>query len=172
MEQVNAEVLKAIEENQTMRIIFDVPTEILRADEYITSASEFIDPFRRTWQTKHLTRFLVVDVYPRHAYIVIDINNHECNFDVAHKQTSPFPVYILRLTRRSQKWIFFRRAVDDKRIARRLAELHCWNDQNPIPFFSDHIRGSVYYSHREGCDCLTCSVRGSNQVVVCSSVET
>ncbi|RJE21403.1 hypothetical protein PHISCL_06273 [Aspergillus sclerotialis] len=86
-------------------------------------------------------------MYPRHAYIVVDINNQEYDYDIAHTQTFAIRLYILHLSRKS-KWTFFRRAIDDQRVARTIAELHRRNGQNPLPFLADHIKGSVYLSPR------------------------
>ena len=147
VEETNEQVLKAIEEHHTIRIIADVPTNFLRFEDLPTSAFDLIRPFLIQWEAHHLTRQLAVDLYPRHAYVVVDINNYEYDYDTAHEQTFAPPIYILRLSR-SNKWTFFRRAVDDKMIAVTVAELHRRNGQNPLPFLADHINGSVYLSPR------------------------
>lgn len=147
VEEANEQVFKAIEEHHTIRIIADVPTNFLRFEDLPTSAFDLIKPFLIQWEVHHLTRQLAVDLYPRHAYVVVDINNHEYDYDTAHEQTFALPIYILRLSR-SNKWTFFRRAVDDKMIAMAVAELHRRNGQNPLPFLADHINGSVYLSPR------------------------
>lgn len=112
------------------------------------SASNFIDPFMTQWEVKHLTRLLIVGLYPRHAYIVIDTNSRLYDYNIAHKQLFPIPVHILRLSRSKSKWKFFRCPTEDRVIALTLAELHWCNGQNPTPFFVDHINGSVYMSPR------------------------
>ena len=146
-EEINKQVFKAIEEQHTIRIVADVPTNLLRFEDLPTSAFDLIRPFLSQWEGHHLTRQLAVDLYPRHAYIVVDINNHQYDYEAAHTQTAPVPVYILCLTR-SNKWTFLRRAVDDKMIAITIAELHRLNGQNPLPFLADHINGPVYMSPR------------------------
>lgn len=103
MDEVNHQAFKAIEEHDTVRIVFDVPTDRLRAEDYLGSASEFVKPFIERWGERHTVRHLVVDVYPRHAFIVLDINNRQYDYDLAHKQTFSVPVYILRLSRTSDK---------------------------------------------------------------------
>ncbi|KAE8321597.1 hypothetical protein BDV39DRAFT_210597 [Aspergillus sergii] len=140
MDDINEEVLKAIAEQHMVRIVVDVPTNLLRPDEYLASASELVSPFMAHWETVNTPRLLVVDVYPKHAYIVIDINNRRYNYDTAHQQIYAIPVYILQLSKKTLEWRFFRRAVDEL-IARTIAELHRLNGQNPIPFFADHING-------------------------------
>lgn len=147
VDEVNKQVFDAIEEQHTIRIVADVPTNILDVEDFTTSASHIIRPFMMKWEVSYMTRLLVVDVYPRHAYIVVDINNQQYDYDIAHKQTFAIPIYILRLSR-SGKWTFFRRAIEDRRVAITVAELHRRNGQNPLPFFADHIKGSVYLSPR------------------------
>ncbi|KAB8223904.1 hypothetical protein BDV33DRAFT_199949 [Aspergillus novoparasiticus] len=148
MDDINEEVLKAITEQHTVRIVVDVPTNLLRPDEYLASVSQLVSPFMVHWETENTPRLLVVDVYPKHAYIVIDINNRRYNYDTAHQQIYAIPVYVLQLSQNTLRWRFFRRAVEDELIARTIAELHRLNGQNPIPFFADHINGSVYLSPR------------------------
>ncbi|RHZ52934.1 hypothetical protein CDV55_104330 [Aspergillus turcosus] len=148
MDEINLQVFNTIEELRTVRIVFDVPTVILSAEDYLNSASDLIKPFLAQWETKNAIRLLVVDVYPRHTYIAIDINNEQYDYPTAHKHTSVLPVHILRLSRRSNKWTFFRRTVEDQVAAWHIAELHRLNGQNPLPFLADHIKGTVYLSPR------------------------
>lgn len=147
VDEINKQVFDAIEEQQTIRIVADVPTNVLNFEDILSSASDLIKPFVAKWEINHMTRLLAVDMYPRHAYLVVDINNQEYDYDIAHKQTFAIPLYILRLSRKN-KWTFFRRAIDDQRVARTIAELHRRNGQSPLPFLADHIKGSVYLSPR------------------------
>ncbi|PTU21864.1 hypothetical protein P175DRAFT_0434555 [Aspergillus ochraceoroseus IBT 24754] len=148
MDEVNRRVLEAIRDLRTIRIISDVPTERLTSDNYLESAINLVEPFVKTWEIQHAVRHIVVDVYPRHTYIVFDINNHRYDFNVAHLQTFTIPVHILRLSKRSNDWTFFRREMEDRRVAKDIAELHRCNGQSQPPFFADHISGSVYLSPR------------------------
>jgi hypothetical protein len=100
------------------------------------------------WERNNRTRLIVLDIYPFHTYIVIDINNWQYNYNIAYRQTFPIPVYILRLSRRSKQWTFFRPAIEDQKIATSIAELHRCNGTNLTAFLADHIRGSVYLSPR------------------------
>lgn len=145
---INYQILQTISEVGTIRIIADLPTDLLNPDEYVHSASHIIKPFVDEWERKnYLIQPLVVDVYPRHTYAVVDINNKEYDYETAHKQITPLPVYILSLSKQ-KKWKFFRRSTTDKRAAEDIAELHQCNGQNPLPFLSDHINGTVYLSPR------------------------
>lgn len=143
LDEVNQEIMKSIDDQETIRIVADIPIDLLQADDYMGSASEMIQPLVSHWETKHTIRVLVVDVYPRHAYVVVDINNHRYDFDEAHKQKFAIPVYLLRLSRRKKTWTFFRYSPQDQRLANQLAEVHRSNGQNPTPFFSDHINNPV-----------------------------
>ncbi|KAL4770710.1 hypothetical protein BDW60DRAFT_208805 [Aspergillus nidulans var. acristatus] len=146
MDEVNQQVSKVLEDTKTIRIIVDIPTKLLTSDSYLASAASFTEPFKKHWETQHLVRLLVVDAYPRHTYVVLDINNDRYRFETAHMQTFPVPVYILRF--KSNSWMFFRRPTEDQRVARDIAELHRREGQNTPPFFADHIKGSVYLSPR------------------------
>lgn len=148
MDEIKGEILKTVEKEETIRIVVDVPTDLLHSDDYIHSASDFIQPFYSHWRMNHKPRLLVVDVYPRHTFVVVDINNHHYDFDQAHQQYFAIPVYIHRFFGRKDSWKFFRYATQDRKLAADIAELHFRNDQNPIPFLTDHIEGPVYLSHR------------------------
>ncbi|KAL4987392.1 hypothetical protein BDW68DRAFT_161203 [Aspergillus falconensis] len=148
MDEVNQHVFRAIQNLKTIRIVIDIPIEILAPDNYSASAFDLIEPFTKSWEEHYVVQKLVVDIYPQHAYIIIDINNHYYDFEIAHLQDFTIPVHIIRLSRKSKNWSFFRRELEDRRVAKDIAELHRCNGQNKPPFFADHIRGSVYLSPR------------------------
>ncbi|RAK72211.1 uncharacterized protein BO72DRAFT_288676 [Aspergillus fijiensis CBS 313.89] len=141
-------VFRACQSLRTIRIVVDVPIELLAPGNYLASAFDSIKLFTTSWKEHYAVREIVVDIYPRHAYIVIDINNHRYDFELAHLQHFTIPVHILRLSRKSKNWSFFRRELEDRRVAKDIAELHRRNGQKQPPFFADHIRGSVYLSPR------------------------
>lgn len=144
VDEITEQVFEANEEHHTIQMIVDVPTNLLWFEDLPTSAFDLIRPFLNTWESNHLTQQLAVDLYPRHAYIVVDINNHQYDYYTAHEQTFTVPVYILHLSR-SSKWTFFRRAVNDKMIPVAVAELHRWNGQNPLPFWQTISRDRCIY---------------------------
>lgn len=146
MDEINRQVSKSVRELTKIRIIADIPTTLLNSNDYLASAASLTEPLRRNLETLHLVRLIAVDVYHRHTYVVIDINNDLYDFDKAHLQTFSIPVYILRL--KSNKWTFFRRAIEDQRVAHDIAELHRRNGLDRPPFLVDHIRGPVYLSPR------------------------
>ncbi|KAL4819558.1 hypothetical protein BDW67DRAFT_181894 [Aspergillus spinulosporus] len=146
MEEVNQQVFKVLEDKKTIRIVADIPKKLLTSNDYLASAASLTEPFKKQWETHHLVRLLVVDAYPRHTYVVFDINNDHYHFETAHKQTFSVLVYILRF--KSNRWTFFRRPIEDQRVARDIAKLHRCEGQNTPPFFANHIKGSVYLSPR------------------------
>ncbi|RDW63075.1 uncharacterized protein DSM5745_10186 [Aspergillus mulundensis] len=146
MDEINQQVSRVLEDTKTIRIVADIPTKLLASDNYFASAASFTEPFKKHWETQHIVRFIVVDVYPRHTYVIYDINNHRYHYETAHKQTFSVPVYILRF--KSNRWMFFRQQTEDQRIARDIAEVHRHEGQNAPPFFADHIKGPVYLSPR------------------------
>lgn len=95
-------VFRAIQSLRTIRIVVDVPIELLAPGNYLASAFDSIKLFTTSWKEHYAVREIVVDIYPRHAYIVIDINNHRYDFELAHLQHFTIPVHILRLSRKSK----------------------------------------------------------------------
>ncbi|KAH8435378.1 uncharacterized protein LDX57_013008 [Aspergillus melleus] len=161
MDEITPQILHTIKEKHTIRIVVDVPTHTLPPDNILNAASDLIKPLTQTLESEHnhapKTHFLAVDVYPRHTYIVLDINNTRYDYSTAHlaEQMFPIPVYILRrcLSKRApttttsggdddddtHRWIFFRRPVEDQRLAVTIAELHRCNGSDPTPFLADHV---------------------------------
>lgn len=74
IDNINQQIFDAINEQHTIRIVVDIPTNFLCFKDFPTSASDLIKPFVTKWEINHTTRLLAVDVYPRHAYSVVDIN--------------------------------------------------------------------------------------------------
>ncbi|KAL4875161.1 hypothetical protein BJY04DRAFT_202657 [Aspergillus karnatakaensis] len=148
MDEINQQVLEAIENMKTIGVVVDLPIDILAPDNYMNSAFDFIKPLTITWEENNLVREIAVDIYPRHAYVVVDINNHRYDFERAHLQDFTLPVYILRLSRKRRQWTFFRRVPEDRRVDKMIAELHRCNGKTRPSFLADHIKGSVYLSPR------------------------
>ncbi|KAA8652092.1 uncharacterized protein ATNIH1004_000996 [Aspergillus tanneri] len=148
MDEVNDHVFATLNEQHTIRVVGVLPTRFLRSEDYRASVSSLIEPFTTEWGKSQKIQLIAIDVYQEYTFFVLDINNWKYDYDTAHKELLLVPVYILRLSNGGNKWKFFRRAVDDRRIARRIADLHSCNDQNPLPFLEDHIKGPVYFSRR------------------------
>lgn len=63
-----------------------------------------------------------MEIWGDRAFLAIDINNREYNFDTAHKATTVLPVYVLRLHRK--RWALVRWLRENQPVAERLAYLH------------------------------------------------
>jgi hypothetical protein len=148
MEKVNEAVSDALETHRSIRILGDLPTEKLNPEDYLGSTRGLIESFVEFWKAKAALRLLAVEVWPRHTYFAVDFNNDEYDYDNAHTQVIVIPVYLLRLSRKSHTWKIFRYKPQDSSLARRIADLHEGNGQNPIPFVEDHIIGVTHYAPR------------------------
>ncbi|KAJ5593622.1 hypothetical protein N7537_010526 [Penicillium hordei] len=148
MEKVNQAVSDALETHRSIRILGDLPTEKLNHEDYLASTRELIESFVDSWKGKADLRLLAVEVWSRHTYFALDFNNDEYNYDNAHTQVVVIPVYLLRLSRKSHTWAIFRHQPQDSSLAKRIADLHEGNGQNPIPFLEDHIKGVTHYAPR------------------------
>ncbi|PLB55825.1 hypothetical protein P170DRAFT_506337 [Aspergillus steynii IBT 23096] len=93
--------------------------------------------------------FLAIDVWSERAFLVIDINHHDYDFDTAHKDTAVFPVCVLRQRGRGRDWVLIRWPREDEPLAAMLADLHNVNGSDPIPFLEDHTSRLVHASPRE-----------------------
>ncbi|KZF24292.1 hypothetical protein L228DRAFT_266638 [Xylona heveae TC161] len=152
IEEINQAVFDALNEHHSIRILGDLPTEFLNEEDYIGSTMELIKDFVDVWKEKAKTLFVAVEVWPRHSYFALDLNNDRYNYDTAHIEIIRLPVYLLRLSRRSRKWKIFRHRPEDRGLAERIAFLHEGNGQAPTPFLGDHIKGVVHLSPRRlGC---------------------
>lgn len=148
MEEVNRVISDAIEEHHSIRILGDLPTERLDCEDYLASTRGIITNLISFWEDKAELRLLAVEVWPRHCYFALDFNNDKYDYENAHTQVIVMPVYLLRLSRRSDTWKIFRHKPGDTQLAKRIADLHEGNGQNPIPFLEDHIKGVTHYAPR------------------------
>ncbi|KAJ5115418.1 hypothetical protein NUU61_001177 [Penicillium alfredii] len=148
MEEVNRVISDAIKTHHSIRILGDLPTERLDCEDYLASTRRIISNLITFWENRAELRLLAVEVWPRHCYFALDFNNDEYDYQTAHAQVIVMPVYLLRLSRRSGAWRIFRHKPGDTQLAKRIADLHEGNGQNPIPFLEDHIKGVTHYSPR------------------------
>jgi hypothetical protein len=133
-----AEIHKVFDRQESIRIIICVYTTTLNSADYISSASEILRNFVPEWEQNSQIRMLAVEVYSRHTYIAVDVNNHSYEFGNAHKDTTLIPVYGIRQVKRTDKWLLSRLAKEDKTVAERIAELHNVNGAKEPPFLEDH----------------------------------
>ncbi|KAJ6041424.1 uncharacterized protein N7446_010686 [Penicillium canescens] len=148
MEKVNQAVSDALATHRSIRILGDLPTEKLNREDYLASTRELIESLVDFWKEKADLRLLAVEVWPRHTYFALDFNNDEYNYDNAHTHVVVIPVYLFRLSRKSHTWTIFRHKPQDSSLAKRIADLHEFNGQDPIPFLEDHIEGVTHYAPR------------------------
>jgi hypothetical protein len=132
-----------------IRILGDTPTKILDPKDYLKSITAFVTEVQNSvgeFRPDIQTRFLAVNVYPeRHSYFVLDLNNVNYDFETAHWNFSPIPVYVLRLSRRIR---IFRVQDQDDKLAVRLAEMHNGHGKDPLPLFDDFTKPVEYHSPR------------------------
>lgn len=148
MEEVNRVMSDAVEKHHSIRILGDLPTDQLDGEDYLASTRRIISHLITFWENKADLRLLAVEVWPQHCYFALDFNNDKYDYQTAHAQVIVIPVYLLRLSRRSGAWRIFRHSSGDTQLARRIADLHEGNGQNPIPFLEDHIKGVTHHAPR------------------------
>lgn len=128
-----------------IRIIGDAPTKILDPEDHfksvrvlITVLEEAIHKFRPDIQT----RFLAACISPvRHTYFVVNLNNTQYDWTTAHHNTTPIPVYVLRLFKKPR---IFQFQPEDERLAVRLAEMHNGHGSDPLPLVEDFTKHVQY----------------------------
>ncbi|XRM43591.1 hypothetical protein ABZX51_006754 [Aspergillus tubingensis] len=151
MDQIHHVMRKFLSEvdSAPIRILGDTPTKILDSKDFLKSISVFVEKVQdsvRECRGNDQTRFLAVNIYPeRHSYFVLDLNNTHYNYETAHKDVDPIPVYVLRLSRRPR---IFRFKDQDERLAIRLAEMHNGHGKDPLPLFDDFTKTVQYHSPR------------------------
>ncbi|KAJ5186497.1 hypothetical protein N7449_011261 [Penicillium cf. viridicatum] len=106
--RINQNFQTAITETPTIRIIVDIPPHLVDWSNPIASITTTISSFLSHWEKQNKVNLLAVEMQSRHTYAAIEINNYEYDFQTAHKQTFVFPVYVLKVARRSLKWRFYR----------------------------------------------------------------
>lgn len=108
-----------------IRILGDAPTKILDSENYLESISVLAPKVQESVNRNRphaQIRFLAVTIYPiRHSYFVLDLNNDHYDFETAHTEMIPVPVYVLRLSRNTR---IFRFQDQDEKLAARLVEMH------------------------------------------------
>lgn len=142
LDEIHQVVSKALSEHGSIRILGDVRTETLDPNNYLASITDLVQPFLDTWMPKdEITRvtFLAVDIYIRHAFFVVDLNNEQYDYDTAHLSAVSVSVYLLQRSRRPHgRWKIFRYAPQDQSLAKMLASFHYSHGQGSLPFLEDH----------------------------------
>ena len=108
MDEVNQIVLDALKEHESIRILEDPPTKKLSSEDYLASTRETISSFVAYWNHKANLRLLATELWLRHTYFALNVNNDKYDYDNAHVQEIILPVYLLRVSRKSGSWKIFR----------------------------------------------------------------
>ncbi|KAL1974660.1 hypothetical protein VTN31DRAFT_4864 [Thermomyces dupontii] len=131
------------------RILGDTPNSLLDPSDYLGSIRPFVSRIEESLHDLRpdiQTRFLALNVYPgKHAYFVLDVNNVDYDYETAHSNLAPIPVYVLRLSRRPK--VFRQRQLDDT-LAKMLAEMHNGHGYDPLPFVEDYHKTVEYRNPR------------------------
>ncbi|KAJ5165904.1 hypothetical protein N7492_006200 [Penicillium capsulatum] len=136
-----AVILDTIEENRFIRILGDMPTEQLNCEDYLASTRGTIEQLISFWQNKADLRLLALEVWPQYSYFALDFNNDKYDYEYPSDRRT---CYLLRLSRKSNRWRIFRHRPEDASLAKRIADLHEDNGNNPIPFVEDYIKGVTH----------------------------
>lgn len=121
------------------RIVMTVKTKHLDPQDYRGSAYKYISEVFPDWETDSRILFLAIEVWGHRAFLAIDINHHDYDYDTAHKSTSVLPVYVLRKHGKRPVWALIRWPREDHSLTMRLADLHnAVGFDCPTPFLQDH----------------------------------
>ncbi|CAG8107628.1 unnamed protein product [Penicillium salamii] len=140
-------------DSSPIRILGDTPNSLLDSRDYLESIQPFIPKIQNSiydYRPDIETRFLAVNVYPgKHTFFVLDVNNVDYNYETAHINTTPIPIYVLRLSRR--KISITRQQRLDATIAERLRAMHNGHGDDPLPLLDDFNQTVEYHSPRSLC---------------------
>lgn len=135
-------------ESSAKRIIIRVKTETRNSEYCRTTAYRTVNEIFPNWERDSRVLFLAIQVWADRIFMIIDVNHANYDYQVAHKDKTILPVYILRTYRGN--WVLMRWSTDDERAAMELAELHrVAGYSTPIPFFENHNSQTVYDNPRE-----------------------
>ncbi|KAJ5304161.1 Subtilisin-like serine protease [Penicillium atrosanguineum] len=140
---------KILEDNTTKRILIKLKSKTLDSEDYRVSANEIVKEIFPNWENDRRILYLAIDIWKERTFIVIDINNHDYDFETAHESKKVLPVYVLRQYRKRQGWALVRFHPVDERLMIQLAELHehqGWN--STTPFLADHTTMLCYRNPR------------------------
>ncbi|KAJ5416136.1 hypothetical protein N7465_004831 [Penicillium sp. CMV-2018d] len=152
MDQIPDTIHKLLQEVDSgpIRILGDTPTSLLDPGDYLGSIRPFVSKAQcsiRNCRPDAQTRFLAVNVYPgNHAYFVLDVNNVDYVYETAHTDTSPIPIYVLRLSKK--KISINRQRQLDASIAERLRAMHNGHGDDHLPLLDDFNHTVEYHSPR------------------------
>ena len=127
----------------------NLDTQTYRDEAYQTINEIFPD-----WHLDSRILFLAIEVWGHRIFTAVDINNHEYDFNTAHKSKAVLPVFVLARNKRrgvgtTGSWNFMRWAREDIHVAEELARLHGANGFDVgTPFMGNHNERVVYSNPR------------------------
>ncbi|PLB55657.1 hypothetical protein P170DRAFT_506212 [Aspergillus steynii IBT 23096] len=147
----NSDIRQGLFKDDTAkRIVIKVKTQTLNPESYFASATNVVSEILPGWESDPRMLLLAIDLWSERTFIVIDINNRDYNFRTAHKNTTVFPVYVLRQHGRRQDWVLVRWHQLDERMSLQLADLHRVNGYDAtLPFLENHNTRIVHENPRD-----------------------
>ena len=125
--------------NDAKRIAMKMNTKDLNSDNYTASAKRKLNDIFPDWESDPRFRFVAMEVYHEGAYIAIDISHRDYNFNTAHEDMKPLPVYFLGKVHKGREWTLIRMPQEDDYICTRLAYLHrCHGYDAELPLVDDY----------------------------------
>ncbi|KAE8154052.1 hypothetical protein BDV25DRAFT_136197 [Aspergillus avenaceus] len=134
--------------NETRRVVLKMRAQSLDLEDLRSSTYRVINDMFPDWENDNRVLFLAAEIWGDRAFMAIDINNHEYNFQTAHKTKIVFPVHVLWLHKR-KGWILVRWPQEDKKLAERLAYLHNINGFAATPFLENHNFRVIHANPRD-----------------------
>lgn len=139
---------------QSQRIIIKTRTKAnLDTQTYRDQAYQTMNEIFPDWHLDPCILFLAIKVWGHRIFTAVDINNHEYDFNTAHKCKAVLPVFVLARNKRrgggTASWNFMRWAREDMNVAEELAYLHSANGFDVgTPFMGNHNERVVYSNPR------------------------
>ncbi|KAJ5924423.1 hypothetical protein N7466_008610 [Penicillium verhagenii] len=151
MNQIPSTIHKFLQGVSTpIRILGDTPNSLLDSGDYLASLRPFVSKTEssiRDCCPDIQTCFIAVNIYPgNHAFFVLDVNNVDYVYETAHTNTTPIPIYVLRLSKR--KISITRQHGLDATIAERVRAMHNGHGDDPLPLLDDFNQTVEYHSPR------------------------
>ncbi|KAF4632695.1 hypothetical protein G7Y89_g5432 [Cudoniella acicularis] len=150
MSSLNDGVAKALEDQSPIRIFLDPLTSLFDSTDYRRSVDQFVQNQVRdilqssTPNNKPLLRLLVIEIWGKRTFIVVDVNHHAYDSHTAHDPSkNNLVVYRIKVRRDGGCVMISRDTRLDRRVNERVADLHRLNGVNASPpYLADHSPGA------------------------------
>lgn len=126
-----------VDHNAPIRIVGHTPTVILDSADYLASIQPFVEKVQDAvskYRRAAETCFPAAEIHSKHTFFVVDINNHNYDYENTQRVATIIPVYILRLSKRPT---ISRNPGWDEYLARRLANIRRGHQNEPLPLLED-----------------------------------